>query len=488
MEQLGKLHPLLVHLPIGILLFGYGLLLWQRFKKVEMQEAISMAFLVGSGTAILACVVGWILAQSGEYEEALVQKHQWAGILTAIVSLAAYLLPRLRFYLANLTVLVLTITGHWGGVLTHGEGYLWPIQAEVETEASVPTPLELEGVPLAKELTQGGSEVEEMKKIFPYRDQVVPILKKKCYSCHSATKLKGGLRLDTEAFIRKGGKKGAILVAGNPQESRLFSYLVLPLEHDDHMPPKGKVQLSRNEIATVYQWIAKGASFQEETVPMKAPSEASLTASTGFLVPLPPDLLLPPAAEDKASADPLVTSADKEEAILSQKIKPAAAELLASLADKKLRVDPIVQGQAYVSVNFVNVATYQPDLLDALKPLENRLVRLRLVGQPVKDQDLEKLKHFPNLTRLNLEQSTIGDEGLKHLAALPQLQYLNLYGTQVTDEGIVQLAQCKDLKVLYLWKTKVSEEGIARLQKTLPNLLIEHGGLRLMKPDSNRVP
>lgn len=117
MEQLGKLHPLLVHLPIGILLFGYGLLLWQRFKKVEMQEAISMAFLVGSGTAILACVVGWILAQSGEYEEALVQKHQWAGILTAVVSLMAYLLPRFRFLLASLTVLALYMVENLEGNL-----------------------------------------------------------------------------------------------------------------------------------------------------------------------------------------------------------------------------------------------------------------------------------------------------------------------------------------------------------------------------------
>ena len=42
-EFFGRLHPLLVHLPIGILLFAFALILFQRFQKVEVEVAISFA-------------------------------------------------------------------------------------------------------------------------------------------------------------------------------------------------------------------------------------------------------------------------------------------------------------------------------------------------------------------------------------------------------------------------------------------------------------
>jgi uncharacterized membrane protein len=482
-ENFGRLHPLIVHLPIGILLFGYILLLWQRVRNVDLELASSIAFLIGGISAVLACAFGWILGQSGEYDADLLLRHQWTGVATAVLGLAAYWIRKYRWALANLTVLILTLAGHFGGVLTHGEGYLWPN----ETEAIQETDTENTGILYQDSLNANEpllSEQKEVTRVFVYRDQVVPILKKKCYSCHSATKLKGGLRLDTEAYIRKGGKKGTILVAGNPQESRLFSYLVLPLEHDDHMPPKGKPQLSRNEIGLLHQWIAKGASFREEV--LSAPSEGSLLASSGSFLPFSEGTWTASEGLKDEQEPKTLSIPNKEDAILNQKMAPIPPDLLTALADKKITVEPLTQ--AHVSVNFVNVSTYRPDLLDALKPLGNRLVRLRLAGQPVRDQDIENLKYFPNLTRLNLEQTTIGDSGLKHLIALPQLQYLNLYGTQVTDEGIAQLADCKELKVLYLWKTKVSEEGIATLQKALPNLQIDRGSVTLMKPDSNRVP
>ncbi len=64
----GRLHPLLVHLPIGILLFAFALILFQRFQKVEVEVAISFALLLGSISAVFASAAGWFLAQSGEYD------------------------------------------------------------------------------------------------------------------------------------------------------------------------------------------------------------------------------------------------------------------------------------------------------------------------------------------------------------------------------------------------------------------------------------
>ena len=75
-EFIGRLHPLIVHLPIGILIFAFALVLFQRLRRVDIEAVISFALLLGSISAVGACVAGWILAQSGEYDADLVFKHQ----------------------------------------------------------------------------------------------------------------------------------------------------------------------------------------------------------------------------------------------------------------------------------------------------------------------------------------------------------------------------------------------------------------------------
>ena len=125
-EFLGRLHPLIVHIPIGILVFAYCMMLFQRFRRVEMESAVSFALLFGFVSAIAACVAGWFLAQSGEYDTNLIFKHQWTGIGTATLSTAAYFLKQFRWLLASAMIVLLTFTGHYGGTLTHGADYLFP--------------------------------------------------------------------------------------------------------------------------------------------------------------------------------------------------------------------------------------------------------------------------------------------------------------------------------------------------------------------------
>ena len=81
-DFIGRLHPLIVHLPIGILLFAFALVIYQRFRRADIDDIISFALIMGSISAVVACVAGWILAQSGEYDADLVFKHQWTGIAT----------------------------------------------------------------------------------------------------------------------------------------------------------------------------------------------------------------------------------------------------------------------------------------------------------------------------------------------------------------------------------------------------------------------
>ena len=56
-------------------------------------------------------------------------------------------------------------------------------------------------------------------------------------------------------------ENGAVLVPGKPDESPLLQRCLLPLDHDDHMPPDGKPQPTAEELAALRAWIAAGAPF-----------------------------------------------------------------------------------------------------------------------------------------------------------------------------------------------------------------------------------
>ncbi len=92
-----------------------------------------------------------------------------------------------------------------------------------------------------------------------FENKIRPLLAQHCYKCHSvqAAKVKGDLLLDTRAGLLKGGKSGAAIVAGDPENSLLIK-AVRYSDPDLQMPPKGE-KLSDPQIADLVQWVKMGA-------------------------------------------------------------------------------------------------------------------------------------------------------------------------------------------------------------------------------------
>jgi len=472
-ELIGHLHPLIVHLPIGIVIFAYIMMILQQFRKIDMNAAIDLALLLGTLSSVFACIAGWFLAKSGEYETDAIFKHQWTGISTTILGFLAYFLKKYRWIFATATTICLTIAGHFGGNITHGEAYLFTSKSKSTTTIDTTKIASFESSDTILSMNPAAK-----KKTFVYREKIIPILKTKCYNCHSASKKKGSLRLDSEDFIKKGGKNGRIMNLGNPNKSTLFTHLILPEDDDKHMPPKGKTQLTRNEISTIYSWIKKGASFVEEIETIA--NEKALVET--FILNTP--------NKSEASSDisviektDLQNNESKLQAINVEAVSPSVLE---KLKQQNIGITYLGNGSNYISANFVNVRNYKPILLNDLESINNQLINLRLSNQPINDEAIKKITNFKNLTRLNLENTNISDVTLEHLKALPNLEQLNLYGTNITDSGLLALSKYSSLKVVYLWQTKVSKSGIEHLKKLLPKLQIEVGEFQFSKPDTNK--
>jgi hypothetical protein len=99
-----------------------------------------------------------------------------------------------------------------------------------------------------------------------YLRDIKPILKERCYACHGALRQKSGLRLDSAALLRKGGKGGPVVVAGSSDESPLIA-AVLGRGRPRMPPEKEGPPLTAPQIAALRAWIDAGA---------KAPDEAPL--------------------------------------------------------------------------------------------------------------------------------------------------------------------------------------------------------------------
>ena len=107
--------------------------------------------------------------------------------------------------------------------------------------------------------------------------RVRPVLAKNCYSCHREAAL-GGLRLDSLEAVLKGGKSGAAVVVGRPEESLMLRAVRQADEKVKKMPPSGK--LSEAEIADLSVWIAQGAVW-----PVSAVSDKPVSQKTGKGIP-----------------------------------------------------------------------------------------------------------------------------------------------------------------------------------------------------------
>lgn len=452
----GRFHPMILHLPIGFLYIAFALEVLSRFEKFrQYKPAVGLALMLGAASAVVAAALGYMLAQAGGYNEDMLAVHQWSGIGVAAFSVVALILYRQsqlkpsvvldRAYMSVLSVMAvaLIVAGHYGGSLTHGSDYL--------TQYMPNSLRTIAGLPAKEE--KGFRKIINLAEAVVFTDIAYPILEARCNSCHNESKSKGDLQMHTVETLMKGGESGPIFVAGNAGESEMLKRIHLPENHDEHMPPEGKTQLTDEQIQLLTWWIDQGASFDKTVAQVNVNDKVQTVLNT--------------------LVDPDANKTEVEKLLASQ-VSPADEQLLRQLQSEGVLVMPLTAEIHWLQAK---IPQHQSGyaLMNNLSKISEQLTWLDLGGTGTTDKALSSVSKFKNLTRLHLENTQVTDEGLQHLKDLSYLEYLNLYGTQVSDEGIQQLAGLKNLKKLYVWQTQVTKEGVAELQQALPGVEVNMG-------------
>jgi len=105
-----------------------------------------------------------------------------------------------------------------------------------------------------------------------YLREVKPILTQRCLPCHGAIKQNAKLRLDTVTSMLRGGKSGAVVVPGKPDDSLLVG--AITGDAGFRMPPENEgTRLTADEVAKIKRWIAEGAKHPDDEQPAVDPKE-----------------------------------------------------------------------------------------------------------------------------------------------------------------------------------------------------------------------
>ncbi len=442
---LGRFHPVVLHFPIALLLLAGGLEMAQVASRGRWTFPLRLVLFLGGISAVTAAVLGWLLMHADEVEGALVERHQQGGVVLAILSLLTlfvYLAPwrmekRFPRYAGRGLLLavcaVLLRTAHDGASLTHGEDYL--AEYSPWREPYVPPPF---AFPIEQSVLEWDV----------YAHVVTPILQARCFECHGARNIKGGLDLETWADLQRGGKSGAAIVAGEPDESLLLKRIDLPFDHQDHMPPRRRPQVPPDEKALLRRWIMLGAPAQGTLAEVKFSNR--LLSVVGRL----PESLSNNTAPVPDAAMKEIDPA--EVAKLRTGLAPAVAALQAKYPFV-LSYESRQSADLHLNAALLGGRFGDADLA-AFAPVDSKIVRADFTGTAITDGAAGAIAAMKRLRVLRVGETDVTDAFVEALGSLDQLESLSVYNTSITTTAVPQLARMGGLQKIYVGRTKISDD------------------------------
>ena len=427
----GQLHPLIVHLPIGFLILAVLFELVSYSKKYEfLKAAVSSILLLGFIAAIFACIFGYILSLSGDYDYKQLNDHKIAGIALAVGTGLLLLLGtntverfiKLRrsvfSALCVFIVVLVSYTGHQGGRLTHGSEFL---SVKVLLEQPRQKPISVEQAMI-------------------FEDVVHPILIQRCAPCHGNGKKKGEFSVQTLADLLKGGKTGPAIVAGALNKSELFTRIMLDPTNEKFMPTDGKTPLTKTETEIIQWWIEKGRAVEGKKM-------SDLQNTQLITAKISSYLKLGTSSESNELAGTNTANFNQDIPAFSNQA------LIDTLRSKELNIRVMQHKPLMLDVTLPEGKGYLLKLINSdLKSIAKNIIWLNLSDNNLKDKDLECLSLMSNLEKLRLENNPITDEIIPSILSLKHLESINLNETELSEAGIERLKQNTSLKRVYQWK------------------------------------
>ena len=433
---LGRFHPLLVHLPIGFLILAILIEIYCSLFKIRInQSIINFTWFVAFFSSVITTVLGLLIAETGHYIDENLFMHKIFGLSLTAISFISWFL-RLSIFsnlfssslktLSNTVIIVLlTLTGHYGGNLTHGETYLVDYAPEN----------------IKQLLVKKNRDVElEIDSVKIYNDLIQPIFNQKCVSCHNKEISRGNLNMDSYGNVLKGGSSGNPINKSDPRKSLLIKRITMPTSELKYMPPDGE-PVSFDEIKTLIWWINNLDKSNENLVSLKV--EDDIKESLEMLYSL--------NFREKQWFEKLLT--DKLEESLVQNIDKSVFQIKFISNDKK-----------FISVKSLKKNISISDI-EKLEKISRNITYFTAKSSNLSNESIKSISSFKNLVKLEIQDNNIDDESIKILQSLKNLEILNIHNTKITSQSIGVLKNFKNLKRAYVWGTSITKREVVEFNR-----------------------
>ena len=433
---LGRFHPLLVHLPIGFLILAILIEIYCSIFKIKINHRIvNFTWFIAFFSSVLTTILGLLVAETGHYIDENLFMHKIFGLSLTAISFISWFL-RLSIFsnlfssslktLSNTIIIVLlTLTGHYGGNLTHGETYLVDYAPENIKELVV------------KKNKYVELEIDSVKV---YDDLIQPIFNQKCVSCHNKEISRGNLNMDSYSNLLKGGSSGIPINKSDPRKSLLIRRITMPTSELKYMPPDGE-PVSFDEIKTLIWWINNLDKSNENLVSLKV--EDDIKESLEMLYSL--------NFTEKQWFEKI--SIDKIDESLVQNIDKSVFQIKFISDDKK-----------FLSVKYLQRNVSASDI-EKLEKVGKYIAYFTAKSSNISNELIKRISNFENLVKLEIQENNIDDESIKILQSLKNLEILNIHNTKITSKSIEILKTFKNLKRAYVWGTSISRSEIDQFNR-----------------------
>jgi len=444
---LGRFHVLALHLPIGIVIAAVVLdWLARRPRYAALAQASPFLWGAAAISAVFTVALGYMHFAEGGFTGPSAEAHRLWGTVTAVAALLGWWLaargrgaPGAARLGAGLVMLVLvSITGHYGGNLTHGTTFLEEYAPQFLRSLFGAAPRR--------------PAVTSVAAADPYLDVVQPLLEQRCGTCHNDDKRNGGFSVGDYDSTLVGGDTGRAFVAGNVEASEALYRVSLPPDDEAFMPAEGKTPLTAQQVAILKWWVGAGTPRDTTVGAVGVPGDIEPLLAVQLGLAAAPQA----AAPATAAADARLVASLTAASLLARQL---------SQTDARLVVSPSAPGTPIA-----------PPTLEALAAAAPEIVDLNLSGMSLDDAGLDVIGALPEATHLRLARNALTDAALEDLSASPHLAHLNLYGNAgITDAALDSLAKMTALRDVYLWQTSVTPAGAARLRAQRPDLTVNLG-------------
>ena len=404
---IGRFHPVLVHLPIGMLVL-LAILEIAGIKKAYRESITKVRTLIVPILALCALITatcGWLLATGGDYNPQILFWHRWLGISVAGLCVIMLIETRqkwFRSYFLTLAVTLVTvaITGHLGGSMTYGSDYLTqyaprPIKQLLGISTHhVPAPL---------------PKLSHISNALVYPQIVQAILTQNCVTCHGPNRQKGGLRLDSYRRLIHGRNGQPVVLPDHPERSILIQRIELPVGKSHRMPPSGHRPLTTGEIAILRWWVQAGMPNRISL--MEAAPPASITADIRKLFLEAQSQKPLPRKEVEAMIPRLAQRSGMQITFLS----PQSSMLRCSAS---------------------KIPDFSDQKLSLLNPVRLNIQSLNLDSTSITDHAMIVINEMVNLKSLHLRHTQVDGAGLLTMNHLRQLRYLSVPNHKLSSKVI----------------------------------------------------